>query len=164
MNHEDDVVLPPAKNEDKGVRNSTKLLIGVFALACMGFCCFSGLIIVSYAIQSKSSLSDGAGLNIPDFIDFIDNTDKYTGRTLTLKMTISSSIHPPDNLRKWTGRSVKFYGYQVTGRGLTRLDLSIFIPRKLNVPKLRYADDCVVRFKCGSGKLSRGNTAISITR
>ncbi len=99
-----------------------------------------------------------------DIADFIDNTPKYKGKTITMQLHIDDGIDASagQSLRNFVGRTVRFYGFGVTSN--TQLKIAIEIPSGLSVPQVAYADEVRVTFVCSGGSLLVGNVAQSITR
>ena len=94
--------------------------------------------------------------------DLIDNTKKYVGRTLKMSLIIGSAIFGDrgQSLQNFTGSYVDFRN----SYGNSRLDIRVYIPKSLSVPKASYGDNLLVTFICRDGDLRNGNEAISITR
>ena len=114
------------------------------------------------SLPEDSNVRKGERSDSFDIIDFIDNTRKYAGRTLSMKLTIFSSIFADrgQSLQNFTGSYVNFKGYY----GNSSLDIRVYIPKSLSVPKAAYGDRVMVTFICKDGDLRNGNEAISISR
>jgi len=95
-----------------------------------------------------------------DPIDFIDNTQRYAGDVLKMKLTVGDSLPSGKSLQDAAGRVVNFYYYYRRGR----LGIWILIPELINVPKAVYGDELMVTFMCREGNLKKGNVALSIDR
>jgi hypothetical protein len=95
--------------------------------------------------------------------DFIDHTERYKGQLVTLPLTVRSRalIPPGETLRSLAGGAARFQGSSEDGN---RLDLTIDLPRSLEIPKLSFGDRALVTFRCTTGDLQRGNQAIEIRR
>lgn len=92
--------------------------------------------------------------------DFVDNTPKYKGKTVTFTMALDS---PGDSLRDRVGdKSIPFLA--VDPNNGAKLPLGLDIPKGLEVPNAKSGEVVIVTFKCGSGANDKGNTAVSITR
>lgn len=111
-------------------------------------------------LQQLMREAPGEKVNIPDLID---NTEKYKGKTITLKLKVDTSIHVNDekSLRDYVGSDVKFHTF---GPKREKLSIVIGIPEGTDVPKAVYLDELVITFKCNEGHLQRANTAITIKR
>ena len=98
-----------------------------------------------------------------DVADFIDHTDRYRGKVVTLPLMLRSRELIPvgQNLRALSGGAARFQGSAEDGN---RLDLMIDLPRSLEIPKLTFGDRAVVSFRCTEGSLMRGNEAVEIRR
>jgi hypothetical protein len=114
------------------------------------------------SLPEDSNIRKGEHSDSFDVVDFIDNTKKYAGRTLKMRLNLYSSIFGDkgQSLQNYTGSSVNFGGYF----GKSRLDVRVYIPKSLAVPKATYGDSLDVSFICRDGDLRNGNEAISISR
>ncbi len=98
-----------------------------------------------------------------DINDFIDNTEKFSGKTITILLFVGSHILKDEghSLRDFVGSNVKFFAY---GSKMGFLDIVISIPHSLSVPNAGYSDQMRVTFICREGSLRKGNQAVSIER
>lgn len=91
--------------------------------------------------------------------DYIDNTDKYKGRTLTFRLTYIAGARDP--LRTRLGdKGVSFEGKDP--KNGAKLVLGLDIPKGLDVPQARGGEEVIVTFTCGGA--GKPNTAVSIIR
>jgi hypothetical protein len=104
-----------------------------------------------------------AEATIVNVVDFIDNTPRYRGQTVTLPLMVRSTplSRGRRSLRDMVGGSARFMSTAEDGN---RLDMTIDLPAGLDVPKAFFADRVVVSFRCDRGELQRGNVALSIDR
>jgi tetratricopeptide (TPR) repeat protein len=102
-------------------------------------------------------------IQISDIRDFIDNTEKYKGKAITLVLKITSGIFLSNgkSLRDYVGSDVQFLASGPKG---ATLRIVISIPNSLSVPKAEYLDMVRVTFVCEKGDLMNGNRAFSIER
>lgn len=94
--------------------------------------------------------------------DFVDNTEKYKGKevTFTLKYLDPQGIYP---LRTRLGdKGVVFKGRD--SKNKAELAVGIDLGPKLEVPNAKDGEEVIVTFKCGDGKLDKGNVAVKIRR
>ncbi len=87
--------------------------------------------------------------------DFVDNTQKYKGRTLKIQLGYKDSL----NLRDGQGNELEFYNFKGAN-----LKMFILIPKNISVPNARFMDQLYVTFICKHGRLDSGNVATLITR
>ena len=97
------------------------------------------------------------------FSDFIDNTNKYKGKVITLDLTVSSLIvgNKKQSLRDFVGSSVEFYAF---GPKHEHLDITVDLPTGLDVPKAVLGDRLSITFLCTTGQLDQGNQAKTVSR
>jgi len=117
------------------------------------------LLICLFALLSIIVLIVGPVNAIVDPTDFMNNTEKYRGKQITVTGHISSVIFASDNesLRDYKGKVFELYVY-ATGD-----HIKIFIPENLtDVPKAVFPDRVVVTFICKDGDPKHGNVAVSI--
>lgn len=91
-----------------------------------------------------------------EFVDFVDNTAKFKGRTITLEM------HQQFTLREVVGKngaSPYFFASKPA-----KLAVVITIPPDLPIPNAQPDEELLVTFTCTEGSLERGNVAKFITR
>jgi hypothetical protein len=105
---------------------------------------------------------DPIELNDKNLVDFIDNTEMYKGKLISLVAKVETGVFAADgkSLRDLVGDPIRF-SKQL---GNARLDVLITIPAALDVPKASYGDRVLIVFLCGSGSLQHGNKAKSIRR
>jgi hypothetical protein len=95
--------------------------------------------------------------------DFIDHTEQYRGRTITLPLTLRTLVRSGrgESLRDLRGTSARFV---TTADDGNRLDLQIDLPAGLDLPKASFSDRLIVTFQCRAGNLRHGNQAIAVRR
>jgi len=100
----------------------------------------------------------GGGWEYVSAADFIDNTADYQGVELEFEM----QFLPMDDISLRQGGMAPFYLYDLDSDASA--DISIEVPRDLNVPNAGDGDTLIVRFVCREGRLEFGNVATSIER
>ena len=95
--------------------------------------------------------------------DFLDNTIKYKGQTITFEMFVDEDIFMDrgESLRDYVGKDVKF---AAVGPNAHHLSMVIKIPEGLSVPNVDHNGRVIVTFICNEGNLRHGNIAKSIER
>ena len=97
-----------------------------------------------------------------DVVDLIDNTEKYKGKTVTVKVRWYRPLRAvAKNLQEQAGYETRFDG---VGPKDEKLVLIADIPSDLKVVKARSGDLVLVTFKCTEGTLDKGNTVTAIKR
>jgi hypothetical protein len=92
--------------------------------------------------------------------DFVDNTAKYKGKSLTMPLTYLGSDISTAKLRDRLGTNGLFRG-EAAGGGF---NIIIDLPATLDVPDVQYLGHVVVTFDCKEGNLDKGNLAKKIER
>lgn len=94
--------------------------------------------------------------------DFIDNTEKYKGKTVTFRVTLVSANKNLTIRDRLGDKSVPFKSEDP--KNGARLGLGLDIPKDLKVPVAKAGEEVIVRFKCTEGKTDKGNVAVEIVR
>jgi hypothetical protein len=92
--------------------------------------------------------------------DFIDNAEKYKGKTLTFRLRYDNSAI--GNLRDYAGGKTIFAG--TDPERTANLLLTVYFPSDLDIPKVRYGEEVVITFTCDEGSTSKGNVATAVKR
>ena len=119
-------------------------------------------------VVSQKTASQVTTLSDSEIVDFIDNTKKYKGKVLRMRLGIF------DTLRAG-GIGLHFFRYTFVGGSPIRLDMKIrVIPSSsddlaefdslLDLPNVKSPEEVVVTFLCEEGTLGYGNRAIRIER
>lgn len=97
--------------------------------------------------------------------DFLDNTAKYKGKTLTFKATYYGGP-AKTTLRDSVGVTGKFLPIftAIDPKNEAKLNFAVEIPAGLTVPAAVKGDELIVTFKCNNGDNAKGNTAVEIRR
>jgi hypothetical protein len=117
------------------------------------------------SVESTVPAEDPIEVNDDNLADFIDNTEKYKGKWITLEGDIESAVflQKGTSLRDLVGGEVEIKKLK-RGNGDARLDMRVSIPAGLDVPKSGYNDPLSIVFFCREGSLTVGNKAKSIRR
>lgn len=91
--------------------------------------------------------------------EFVDNTAKFKGETLTFKLTYAD--RKALNMRI-NDKSVPFVGHDPKNKA--KLLLGLDIPAGLVVPAAKEDEEVIITFKCNNGATDKGNVAVSIIR
>jgi hypothetical protein len=131
-------------------------VLAASAVAALYLCylCLSVMVPVFLGVgrDAANSPLDDAGI-----VDFIDNTPKFKGKTLTIRLTVGSI---DGTLRDCRGQEVEFHKYARSAS----LEVVILIPNSLELPNAQLGDDVIVTFVCKDGDLRHGNEATQIKR
>ncbi len=119
---------------------------------------------IDFAIVALSDRVEPADKSLNDIIpDFVDNTEKYRGKTITLELTIWTEIAEERgrSLQNFVGSRVDFHGLGPKG---AKLSMTITLPNEISVPRAVTLDRVLVTFICSQGRLNSGNEAVSVKR
>jgi hypothetical protein len=94
---------------------------------------------------------------LTDAMDFVDNTQAYKGKQVTVEAIMISL----DDLRTGLKPGGKSVAFSIGGHSV-----NIYVPPELEVPNAKNSDRLIVTFICKEGKLSEysGNHAVKIKR
>jgi len=90
--------------------------------------------------------------------DFLQNTDKYKGKIVTLTLKVDEAIDRGQgkSLRDYIGRDVKFISTGINGESSR---VVIKIPEVVLVPEVGQSEEVRITFLCTQGNLQHGNEA-----
>jgi hypothetical protein len=95
--------------------------------------------------------------------DFLDDTPKYKGRTLTFKLRyVQGKAIGSLRERVGNGLNTPFKGTDPKNRA--ELLLGVQLPAGLDVPRANDGEEVVITFECTLGDRSKGNVAKRVTR
>jgi len=96
-----------------------------------------------------------------DWVDFLDNTEKYIGQTFEWHVALSGTAIKTQLAHRPTG-GVKNVTFDTKGK-TPRVRFEVTIPENAAVPGLQYGEECVVKFVF-NGQWHTGNEFISLKR
>ncbi len=106
-------------------------------------------------------IAQGGGFDGGDFIDYTEN---YEGQIFEWELGLTESIFSPKSLRDFQGKDVEFIKREYEEPEFpASANIMINIPENLKIPKAKFGDNLIVKFKCG-GSLTEGNVALSVSR
>jgi hypothetical protein len=96
-------------------------------------------------------------MSAEELVEFIDNTPKFKGKTLTIRLSVGEL----GTVRDLAGKEAKFFTFTNTG---ARYDMIVMLPAGQDVPNATYGDKVLVTFVCEDGDRKHGNVAKKIVR
>jgi len=120
-------------------------------------CAVALLGVVGCADRPKGDVPHHYGSKV-NVRDFLQNTDKYKGKIVTLTLTVHEAIDRGQgkSLRDCIGRDVNFL---TSGTNVVSLKVVIKIPEGVSVPEAGQSEEVRVTFLCTRGNLQQGNEA-----
>lgn len=96
--------------------------------------------------------------------DFADNTGKYKGKTLTMRMRYEDE-RTAGTLRDRTAQSPKGVPFEVANKARTQKFLiGMTFPDGIEVPRIRYREEVIITFECEDGSTDTGNVVKKVAR
>jgi hypothetical protein len=134
----------------------------LFTLFTVLACCFLAAMWGAARVQPTTvpaQHQEDSRMSEEEMLDFMDNTAKFKGKTLTLRASVWWPDFQLATLRDCVGKEVDLTRWTRTDG---KLEVKVMLPAGLDLPNAKRGDDLLVTFECQKGSLKEGNIATKI--